>query len=92
MFMKKRRHAEIMADLHESNIIGAPPTPPQSESSDINSDMESDSDNNITYKHIEAEEKPSKYAKTSNVISNPESDSILAKVKSLDTSKVNVII
>ena len=75
MFMKKRRHAEIMADLHESNnIIGAPLTPPQSESSDNNSDLESDSDNDAAYK-------PSKHLRATESISSEESDSILAKVR-----------
>ena len=80
--MKKRRHAEIMADLHESNnIIGAPLTPPQSESSDNNSDLESDSDNDAAYKHVEEEEKLSKHLRATESISSKESDSILAKVR-----------
>lgn len=80
MFMKKRRHAQIMADLHESNIIGAPLTPPQSESSDTNSDMESDNDTSNYCKHNQEDEKPSKYPRSTYSISNDESDSILAKV------------
>ena len=80
MFMKKRRHAEIMAVLHGPNIIGAPPTPPQSESTDNNSDLESDSDNDTTNKHMEEDEKPSKYAKITNSLCSGDSDSTLAKV------------
>jgi len=80
MFMKKRRHAQIMADLHESNIIGAPLTPPQSESSDTNSDMESDNDTSNYCKHNQEDEKPSKYPRSTYSISNDESDSILAKL------------
>ena len=87
MFMKKRRHAEIMADLHESNIIGAPPSPPQSETSDDNSDLEFDSDNDTTNnKLIGEDEKPSKYLRKTNSVSSSERDSILAKVNSLDRS------
>jgi len=78
MFMKKRRHAEIMADLHESsNVIGAPPTPPQSDS---NSDQESDNDYDTTNTHVEKDEKPAKYARTANCIPSGEKDSILAKL------------
>jgi len=78
MFMKKRRHAQIMADLHESSMLEALLTPPQSESSD----MESDGDLDPICKHNQEDEKPSKYPRANNNISSDENDSILAKVKS----------
>ena len=69
-----------MAELHDPNIMGAPPTPPQSESSDNNSDMESDGDLDMSSKHNGEDEKPSKYTKTSSLSIE---DSMLAKVKLL---------
>merc|ERR1711892_316916 len=77
MFMKKRRYAQLMAELHDPNIMGAPPTPPQSESSDNNSDMESDGDLDMSSKHNGEDEKPSKYTKTSSLSIE---DSMLAKL------------
>ena len=41
MFMKKRRYAELMAELHPPD---QPPTPPTSESSDSNSDQDDDTE------------------------------------------------
>ena len=41
MFLKKRRYAELMAELHPHP---EPPTPPTSESADSGSDPESDGD------------------------------------------------
>jgi len=41
MFMKKRRYAELMAELHPPDT---PPTPPTSESSDSNSDQDDDTE------------------------------------------------
>jgi len=78
--MKKRRYAQLMAELHDPNMMGAPPTPPQSESSDTNSDMESDVDldGNIS-RHNYEEEKPAKYPRCS-VNTVDDSDSILAKL------------
>ena len=81
MFMKKRRYAQLMAELHDPNMTEAPPTPPQSESSDTNSDMESDVDlDSATSKHSCENEKPAKYPRTS-INSVDDSDSVLAKVK-----------
>ena len=77
MFMKKRRHAQIMADIHESSMLETLLTPPQSESSD----MESDGDIDPISKHNQDDEKPSKYPRTTNNIPSDENDSILAKVK-----------
>ena len=80
--MKKRRYAQLMAELHDPSIMGAPPTPPQSESSDNNSDMESDGDLDITSKHNGGDEKPLKFARTI-INSDEDSDSMLAKVRKL---------
>lgn len=77
--MKKRRYAQLMAELHDPSIMGAPPTPPQSESSDNNSDMESDGDLDITSKHNGGDEKPLKFARTI-INSDEDSDSMLAKL------------
>eukprot|EP00092_Neocalanus_flemingeri_P013592 GFUD01014659.1.p1 GENE.GFUD01014659.1~~GFUD01014659.1.p1 ORF type:complete len:502 (+),score=107.16 GFUD01014659.1:112-1617(+) len=80
MFMKKRRYAQLMAELHDPNMTGAPPTPPQSESSDTNSDMESDVDlETITSNHNCEDEKPTKYPR---ICISPveDSDSVLAKL------------
>ena len=41
MFLKKRRYAELMAELHPHP---EPPTPPTSESADSGSEHESDGD------------------------------------------------
>jgi len=78
--MKKRRYAQLMAELHEPNITGAPPTPPQSESSDTNSDLESDIDLDTIASTMKTEDKkPAKWPRTS---LNPgeDSDSMLAKL------------
>eukprot|EP00091_Calanus_sinicus_P011880 TRINITY_DN26803_c0_g1_i1.p1 TRINITY_DN26803_c0_g1~~TRINITY_DN26803_c0_g1_i1.p1 ORF type:complete len:126 (-),score=38.39 TRINITY_DN26803_c0_g1_i1:2-379(-) len=72
MFMKKRRYAKLMAELHDPRMVGAPPTPPQS-------DLESDSDGDVTAKYEEGEERPEKYARTV-IKPDEESDSILAKL------------
>ena len=72
MFMKKRRHAELMAGLHGPGIIGAPPTPPQSDTSD----QDSDGDLGICLENNWNCEKQEKYDRTSEY-----SDSILAKVR-----------
>jgi len=78
--MKKRRYAQLMAELHDPNMTEAPPTPPQSESSDTNSDMESDVDlDSATSKHSCENEKPAKYPRTS-INSVDDSDSVLAKL------------
>ena len=100
MFMKKRRYAELLAELHseqEGSIVGAPTTPPHSDSE---RDSDIDHDDLIETKINRISEFEPK-SKVSRVYGRPEnsqygftfveeSDSILAKVNTCENIYVQV--